>query len=312
MKKILILLMLLSFNVFSAYNYEKNLEGHKDEVTALIYSPNGKYIISGSRDETVKMWDVSTRKNLKTFIGHKGTINSLSYSYDGKYIASGSEDKTINIWDVKTGKLFKSLIGHESEVVAVEFNPVKNELASLSVDNQVIIWDVKTGKKLLKLEGEKGVITSISYSPNGKELASAGINEPIKIWNIELGILKKIKTIGKDFQGSYIDYNQNGTNIVIGNSKIIRIIDVSNGKELKKFDKMDSSIVNVSYSPKNEYLLIGTGTTVQIINLKSGVEVTRLIGSNALFSPMENTLAISQGENIKIIDFNYLLNQILK
>ncbi|MCI5715187.1 MAG: hypothetical protein MR279_01010 [Bacteroidales bacterium] len=76
----------------------KTLKGHKYSVNSVAYSPDGTKIISGSGDETVKIWDANTGKCLKTLKGHSETVYSLAYSPDGTKIISGSYDKTVKIW----------------------------------------------------------------------------------------------------------------------------------------------------------------------------------------------------------------------
>ena len=76
----------------------KTLAGHSDWVRSIAYSPDGTKFISGSADETVKIWDANTGKCLKTLEGHSDNVNSISFSPNGKYIVSASEDETIKIW----------------------------------------------------------------------------------------------------------------------------------------------------------------------------------------------------------------------
>ncbi|MHC5733241.1 MAG: WD40 repeat domain-containing protein, partial [Nostoc sp.] len=78
------------------------------------FSPDGKTLASGSGDNTIKLWDVSTGKAIKTLTGHSSTVNSVGFSPDGKTLASGSGDNTIKLWDVSTGKAIKTLTGHSS------------------------------------------------------------------------------------------------------------------------------------------------------------------------------------------------------
>ncbi|HOK23842.1 MAG TPA: hypothetical protein PKU67_07490, partial [Candidatus Hydrothermia bacterium] len=80
------------------------IEGHKDEVHSVCFSPDGKYIALASNDDKIQLRKVSTRKHVKTFEGHEKWVTSVCFSPDGKYIASGSRDGTIRLWDVKSGK----------------------------------------------------------------------------------------------------------------------------------------------------------------------------------------------------------------
>ena len=77
---------------------------HKYRITSVVFSPDGKTLASGSRDKTIKLWDVATGKEKDRFSGHKDSVTSVAFSPDGKTLASGSEDKTIKLWDVATGK----------------------------------------------------------------------------------------------------------------------------------------------------------------------------------------------------------------
>ena len=76
----------------------KTLEGHEGDVNSVAYSPDGTKIISGSKDETVKIWDANTGECLKTLEGHSSNVRSVAFSPDGKRIISGSDDKTVKIW----------------------------------------------------------------------------------------------------------------------------------------------------------------------------------------------------------------------
>ena len=86
----------------SKFKCLETLKGHSYGVLSVAYSPDGTKIISGSGDETVKIWDANTGKCLKTLEGHSNTVQSLAYSPDGTKIISGSLDDTIKIWDANT------------------------------------------------------------------------------------------------------------------------------------------------------------------------------------------------------------------
>jgi serine/threonine protein kinase len=121
---------------------DKTLTGHSGQVYSLAYSPDGRYLASGSKDRTIKIWEVATGKQLRTLTGHSSQVRSVVYSPDGRYLASGSQDNTIKIWEVATGKELRTLTGHPETVFSVVYSPDGRYLASGSVDKTIKIWRV--------------------------------------------------------------------------------------------------------------------------------------------------------------------------
>ena len=86
--------------------------------------------LRGSWDQTIKLWDVTTRERIATLEGHTDGVAAVSFSPDGTLLASGSWDQTIKLWDVTTRERIATLEGHRSEVAAVSFSPDGTLLAS--------------------------------------------------------------------------------------------------------------------------------------------------------------------------------------
>lgn len=125
------------------------LRGHTYVVETAAYSSDGKRIVSASFDKTIRIWDVATGKNIRTFEGHSEPVNSAMFSSDGKYIVSASQDKTVKIWDIATGKELQTLEGHTSYVNFASFSPDSKYIVTASDDKTVKIWDFPSFQDLI-------------------------------------------------------------------------------------------------------------------------------------------------------------------
>jgi serine/threonine protein kinase len=202
---------------------DKTLTGHSDSVRSVVYSPDGRYLASGSDDKTIKIWEVATGKELRTLTGHSDRVSSVAYSPDGRYLASGSSDDTIKIWEVATGKELRTLTGHSSWVLSVVYSPDGRYLASGSRDKTTKIWEVATGKELRTLTGHSGWVQSVVYSPDGRYLARGSWYRTIKIWEVATG--KELRTLA-GHSGSVLSvvYSHDGRYLASGSSdKTIKI-----------------------------------------------------------------------------------------
>ena len=126
-----------------------NLRGHRGPVFALIASNDGSKIISGSRDKSIKVWDMKNKKSAQTFgiiDGHRGAVRSLVMSMDGRFIYSGSDDKSIIVWNSKTGDIVAKVSGHKGKVLELKLAHDGKRIISNSNDKRVRTWDLHKNK----------------------------------------------------------------------------------------------------------------------------------------------------------------------
>jgi WD40 repeat protein len=112
---------------------------HPQAVSKLLYSPDGKNLITGSLDRTIKIWDTSNNKLLFTLIGHTARIRSLALHPNGQILASASNDG-VRLWDVTTGKQLAWFDNNSDWVESLAFSPDGQYLASGNYDFKIRLW----------------------------------------------------------------------------------------------------------------------------------------------------------------------------
>jgi WD40 repeat protein len=225
---------------------------HLSLVESLVFSPDGKYIASGSYQEVI-LWDAQTGQLRKRITGFAERVVALAFSHDNKMLATGggapTEDGEIKIIDVESGKEIKDIKnGHSDTVFGVSFSPDDKVLATCGADKFVKTFEVPTGKFIKAFEGHTHHVLDVDWQSNGKQLASAGADNVVKVWNFETGEqvrpiqghgkqVTRLKFIGKTNQFVTCSGDQtvrfwnadNGGNVrnFGGNSDFLYAVDVS-------------------------------------------------------------------------------------
>ncbi len=136
--------------------FVRTMEGHSSDVRSVAFSPDGTRIVSGSYDETLRLWDAVSGAHLNTLKGHSDLVRSVAFSPNATRIVSGSSDHTLRLWDAASGAHLSTLKGHSGWVQSVAFSPDGTCIMSGSADRTLRLWDAVSGAHLNTLEGHSG------------------------------------------------------------------------------------------------------------------------------------------------------------
>ena len=174
-------------------DWRGEVSGHTNTVYSLTFKPNSYLLASGSKDKTIRIWDVGDLNNLRhvrTLRGHTDYVYSVAWSPDGRTLASASGDGTVRLWNPNNGINFAVLRGHTENVICVAWSPDGRILASGSADYTVRLWDPDTHGTRRVLRGHTRDVVTLAFHPNGETLASGSHDTTIRLWHPNTGVYK--------------------------------------------------------------------------------------------------------------------------
>lgn len=150
------------------------------------FSPDGKSIVVGTFDDTVRIWDLEAKECRQSFKGHSILAWQVAFHPQGNILATASSaDMSIRLWDITTAECINVFTGHQNWILDLTFSPDGNLLASCSSDATIKLWDVVKGECIVSINACDTWVLSVDFSPDGKTLISSDGDSAIKIWDIE-------------------------------------------------------------------------------------------------------------------------------
>ncbi|KAF5342530.1 hypothetical protein D9611_002043 [Ephemerocybe angulata] len=224
------------------------LTGHTGDVNSAVFSWDGTKIVSGSDDQTVRVWDALTGEVQTVLEGHSAHVTSVAFSPDGKDIVSGSFDKTVRVWDVLEGKVKRVLEGHSDAVRSVDFSADGSRILSGSTDKTLRIWEASTGKVQRVLEGHTGYVYSAVFSGDGSRIFSGSHDHSVRVWDTLTGEARTVLN-GHTSHVISVASSRDGLQVVSGAcDNTVKVWDVLTGEVLRVLEGHSSYVYAVSFS----------------------------------------------------------------
>ncbi|NES89773.1 MULTISPECIES: serine/threonine-protein kinase [Okeania] len=296
----------------------RTLSGHNDWIRSIAISPDGQTVVSGSWDNTIKVWDWVNGNLQGTFATQSDKIFAVAITPDGQTIISGGADGTINIWDLATGSLKNTLTGHSKAVYSIAISRDGQTVISGSADGTIKIWDLATESLKATLTGHSKAVYSVAISSEKQIIVSGSADGTIKIWDLVTGSL--INTFsGHSDRIFSVAISSDGQNVVSGSAdETIQVWD------LRFFSKVENDIIlisnlkntltghsnevwSVAISPDGQTIVSGSeDKTIKIWDLATGSLKNTLTGhtwvvtSIAISSDGQTIVSGSDDKTIKV------------
>jgi WD40 repeat protein len=269
---------------------QRCLVGHKQEVSAVAVSPNGRRLASAGVDGAIRFWDVQTGERLHEITGFSGYVWRLTFSSDGRQLlAAGPPDKQARLWEVETGKLVRAY-DSPHEIMKATLSPDGRRIMACDwrgSDASFWAWDVATGKDARHYRGPGP--WSLAFSPDSRRVLAGGHEGSVRVYEADSG--KELRCLkGHVGRVTAVAISRDGRLALSGAdgpwNEIpprdpraafdLRLWDLENGKELRRLSGHTAFIREVAFSPGGRLAVSGSADqTARVWDVETGKELHR-------------------------------------
>jgi WD40 repeat protein/serine/threonine protein kinase len=266
--------------------------GHTAGINGLAISRDGRHILTGARDRTLRLWDIETGREIRRFEGHTGTVCGVALSPDGRRALSSSGfplgDKTLRYWDVDTGKElpFWRLRG----VWGVAFSPDGLRVLTSDRDYRLRLRELASGKEVQRFVGHTEFAQSVDFSPNGRFVLSGSADKTMRLWDAETG--REMRRFdGHTSRVWCVTFSPDGRRALsCGDDTTLRLWDIETGEEIRRFEHRPWDRFNsAAFSPDGRYALSGGDEGVRLWEVETGNLLHEFKGHTAYIEPVAFT-----------------------
>jgi len=239
----------------------RRFEGHGEMVHSVAVSPNGHFLVSGSRDRRALLWSVKSKKEIRRF-DHPDAVISAVFTPDGRSVVTTCNDASVRIWDVRSGQEIQRLQGHTFYMRYAVASPEGRRAVSVSGDKTARVWDLKTGRELLKFEGHTDGVLGVALTPDGRQAVTGGHDRVMRLWDVKSG--KEVRRFeGHERAVLACAVSPDGKYGLSGSDdNTARLWDLTTGKEMHRLTGHGGHAFAVAFSPDGRHLLTGSNDRV--------------------------------------------------
>lgn len=239
--------------------------GHRETITSVAFSPNGKQVLTGSVDHTAILWNTETAEQIRVFFGHTDHIEGVAFNPDGHQILTGGMDKKAILWNADTGERVRAFEGHTGTVHSVAFSPNGNLVLTGAQDSTAILWKADTGEQVRAFRGHSGEVYSVAFSPNGKLVLIGAQDGTATLWNADTGTQVRMFN-GNSGEVFSAVFSPDGKQVFTGARNGVAILwDVSSGEQSRVFKGNSGTVFSVRFDRTGKRVLTGDQNSLAIL-----------------------------------------------
>ena len=245
---------------------------HSDAVLSMAYHPKGTAVASGSRDGSVRVWEVPTGRELAQLPAHQGEVRAIAYSPDGDYLLTAGDDREVRLWDLKKQEISQRFAGHQEPITALAISADGKMVATGGGDRKLRLYERATAKLLNELPGHGLSINGVAFSPDGKLVASACADQRLRVFDTANG---GVKLAIPQFQGNQyaVTFLPDSRTVALAGARPTRVllIDTRDGSVQRSLEGHTEAVTGLSISADGKRLAsISDDRTARVYELPEG------------------------------------------
>ncbi len=291
-------------SVLSQCPHLKQLWFHDAAVTALAFSPDGKWVLTASDDGHLRILNFATGELRQEPIQHKQAVLCAEFSTGGDRIVTGSLDRNAYVWDAVNGRLQATFTGHKREVVEVSFSPDGTRVLTASADATARVWDARSGKPIGNPLEHRGPVVHARFAPDGKTILTASDDGKARLWRVDNETFTIVATLQHEGPVHEAIFSPDGQRVATASEdRTARLWDSKSGKPLTQPLQHYGPVLGVSFRPDGRRLATASADlSARVWDCESGQALVPMMRhysaiTSARFSPDGKHLVTASDDN---------------
>jgi WD40 repeat protein len=280
------------------------VSGHRDRVTSLAFRADGRILLSGSIDGTVREWDTWTGQELRKIDAHSSGVNAVAYTANGTTILSGSYDRTLKSWSTDAGRYLTTFRGNQSQVLAVAASADGKTFVSGSEGGSIRVWNLASGSPIRRID-TRNPVWSLAVSEDGATVAAACNDGTVKVYEIGGSLQRSITVQGG---GAWaLAVSENGKLLAGSEQGVVGVWELHSGAPVQTLGTPSGGVLSVAITADGRTAAAGAENgMLRIWEVSTGRELLAVKAHSegvwaVAFSPDGRTLATGSGDkSIKV------------